>query len=427
MNLRKIKRSPIVKISNDYFNKPFRPLLHNTHRIVLLPGGASAGKSWSVMRMAILWALEGRTVLIARKIGATITKSTYAEIMLGISDMGLSKYFSINKTEKLVLSNKGTGSILFVGVDDKEKLKSIRSPKSSSIDTVIAEEMTEFTKEDIDQLMLRQRGPSKFKKQFIGIFNPISEKHWIKKHYFDNIDWNGEYYEDDTLRIIKSTYLDNDHLTEEDIETIESLKEHNPQYYRVYGLGEWGIIGDLVFENIVYEDIDLEDIEDLPWVLGIDYGGLRDYNAFSISKYDKRNRTIYLIDGVEHLGLSFEPFADKIKVLMEYYDISLGSLIYTDTSDRRADEIMKQWGLNVKHAKKGPGSELMQIKFLVSNKIVSNINRGLFSSAFNDYVWKEDKEGNIVGTNHCPDILAAFRYSFSKYMNSKMTRFGKAA
>ena len=415
-----------IKIHPRYFNKPFRSLLNNETRMVLLPGGASSGKSYSIMRMAILWALQGRSILVARKVGATITNSVWSEIVFGIHDMGLTHLFMINKTSRLIESVNSEGTILFTGLDDKEKLKSIRSPKSHSIDTVIAEEMTEFTKDDIDQLLIRQRGGRcKYKKQFIGLFNPISEKHWIKRVYFDPIDWNGKYYEDDRLKIIHSTYLDNHHLSDEDIDTIQMMKVHNPLYYQVYGLGEWGILGDRVFQYVNYEDIDFEAIKDLPWRLGIDYGGLKDYNTLSISKIDKKNRTIYLIDGIEHIGLDFNPFAEQIIALLESYDIPLSSLILTDTSDRRADEILRQWRLSIKHARKGPGSELMQIKWLNSYKLVANKNKPMFSSAFNDYVWEEDKNGDIKGTNHCPDILAAFRYSFTNDMKGSKTGFGR--
>jgi len=418
-----------INIREDYFDDIYKYILNDNTRFTLLFGGGSSGKSYTLHRMAILWALQGRSILIIRKIGATLEKSSWAEVFYGIYEMGLTDLFDIRLGKRIIYSKIGSGMIMFSGLDDPEKIKSIRSVTGPAIDTIIYDELTEGTITDINQLLIRQRGKSKFPKRFYGIFNPISINHWLYKEYFQNIYWENdtnEYVSDDKkTRFLKVTYKDNSHLEEDDIEVLENFKYSNSYFYNVYCLGNWGVLGSFVYENIIYQNIDLDEIEHLPWRLGIDYGGLVDKNAFTISKYDSKNRVIYLIDAVEHLGMSFEPFAELIRDSMSSYGINRGHVIYTDTSDSRADEVLLQYGLTTKHAKKGAKSQFMQLKWMMSNKIIVSNNNKMVD-AFNEFTWKSDKDGNVTTeTIHEPDMLAAFRYSFTKDISNKKTRFGR--
>ena len=107
----------------------------------------------------------------------------------------------------------------------------------------------------------------------VGIFNPISEEHWIKTSVFDNeelkeVDSNcyhpvpGERIpisemrvnEKGNLVIMKTNYLDNIYIVgkwrdgkftggfvdRHTIDDFEKDKIEDPNYYRIYGMGEWG-------------------------------------------------------------------------------------------------------------------------------------------------------------------------------------------
>jgi len=126
--------------------------------------------------------------------------------------------------------------IIFAGLDDVEKLKSI-----SGITGIWIEEASELQESDFNQLDIRLRGVTKYYKQIILSFNPISVTHWLKKRFFD--------HESEKAHTHQSTYLDNRFLPVEDRETLEGFKDTDEYYYAVYCLGNWGITGKTVFNG----------------------------------------------------------------------------------------------------------------------------------------------------------------------------------
>src|SRR5690606_21038824 len=115
---------------------------------------------------------------------------------------------------------------IFKGLDDPEKMKSIEG-----INRIMIEEASELDFEDFLELNRRVRGVKDI--QITINFNPIHEEHWLKKHFFDTEIAN--------CKIVKSTYKDNQFLTEEDRAQIEEMRLFNFNQYRIYALGEWGI------------------------------------------------------------------------------------------------------------------------------------------------------------------------------------------
>ena len=420
-----------INIHPNYFDDPYKELLTTKKRMIHVFGSAGSGKSWSVFNMVPLWAMEGRNVLAVRKVASTIETSIWSETLAAISSMGITQYFKINKSSKIITCRINGRVIMFKGLDDKEKLKSIRSPNPYAIDTVICEEATELTPEDIDQLLIRQRGKKTlFKKRIFLLYNPIVKSHWIYNRYFKNVDQiktgNFARYETDKLLIIKTTYKDNTHMAEEDIQTLLDLKETSPLMYAVYALGAWGIQSKLVYEKLFELPTDL-DTKGMVARVGIDYGGIVDPNTCTISLYDSINKKIYVLDSIEHIGMSFEPFAEMVVELLKKWKLPKNQLILTDSSDTRADEILKQYRLNIKHTIKGPGSKMMHLKWMLSRKIYYDHNNTVLKNAFESYSWKKNRHGEYTNdTNHDgSDPLDALRYSFVYDMTARQTTFGR--
>ncbi|MBA7557904.1 hypothetical protein ES705_50686 [subsurface metagenome] len=124
--------------------------------------------------------------------------------------------------------------ILFRGLDDAEKLKSI-IPEKGVITDILIEEATETKRDDVKQLYKRLRGKSKVLKRLTMAFNPIIRTHWIFKEYFKNWVEGETEYHDDKLSILKTTYKDNRFLEQDDIDELEN--EQDPYYREVYTLG----------------------------------------------------------------------------------------------------------------------------------------------------------------------------------------------
>ena len=229
-----------VTIPRGAFNPLFRPYLtDNTHRYLILYGGAGSGKSvFAVQRFLYRLLTQPLcNILVVRAVAATNRDSTYALFRQVISKWGLSELFSC-KDSDLRISCANGNSVIFKGLDDTEKLKSITFPKGELTDIWI-EEASEILEEDFNQLDVRLRGKGAHK-QMVLTFNPVSVLHWLKLRFFDR--------KDPRALVLKSTYKDNQFLDEDYKRTLEGYKDTDPYYYSVYCLGEWGVLGQTIFD-----------------------------------------------------------------------------------------------------------------------------------------------------------------------------------
>lgn len=216
-------------------NKVYYPLYWNQDRYLILYGGAGSGKSVFAAQKWIFRLLneKGLKILVIRKVAKTLRHSVFALFRSIIAEWGLMDLFKINKSDMEIYCLNGS-SVVFAGLDDAEKLKSVHG-----INSIWIEEASEITEDDFKQVDLRLRGLTKYYKQIILTFNPVSITHWLKTYFFDTPKEN--------CTKLKTTYKDNRFIDEEYVKVIEELKDTDPYYYTVYGLGEWGIIGKTVY------------------------------------------------------------------------------------------------------------------------------------------------------------------------------------
>ena len=216
-----------VSISKKVFNDKYLPYLDNKDRYLLFYGGGSSGKSYYIVQRYIYKILKQKmNLLVVRQTGNTNRNSTFALFKQVIRQWNLSNQFKINESDlriKCVNSNE----IIFSGLDDTEKLKSVTF-ESGELTDIWIEEATETLEEDVNQLKVRLRGGTS-NKQMVLSFNPVNINHWIKKHFIDS----------GLATVCHSTYKDNKFLTEDDKQTLESFKDTDIYYYNVYCLGQW--------------------------------------------------------------------------------------------------------------------------------------------------------------------------------------------
>jgi len=208
-------------------------------RYEVLKGGAGSGKSHQVaMRLlSDLVSIDGCNILVVRKIEKTVKNSCFSLFKQIILEHGMSEDFKITK-QPMEIKHKGTKNVvIFAGLDDPEKIKSITAEKGN-IEKVWMEEASEFDQEDLDQLSTRLRGRSAIKKQVFITFNPISEEHWLKEAFFDQ----PLRYQD--VRTTTTTHRDNPFLDSDYRSHLESYAATNPFFFAVYCRGEWGSIDD---------------------------------------------------------------------------------------------------------------------------------------------------------------------------------------
>lgn len=253
-----------------------------TLRFIILYGGSSSSKSFSVAQCILIQTLQdGENTLVMRKVGASISKTIYEDYKVAASLLGITQYFKFNQNVIKCLYNGA--KIDFSGLDDPEKIKGISNYKRVQL-----EELSEFEYADLKQIRKRLRG--KKGQQIIADFNPISETHWIKKDWLDNeklhdvpmsVEIGGQIIPAELTKVkslkmnegrsivnpvtkeieeyppnmvvIQTTYLNNfwvvgspdgtyGYYDEQCVMDFEHDRIHDPDYYNVYALGEWGVI-----------------------------------------------------------------------------------------------------------------------------------------------------------------------------------------
>jgi phage terminase large subunit len=377
-----------------YVNGTYRPYLYDySHRYEVYYGGAGSGKSVFIAQKIILKALRGkRKVLIIRKTLNSQKDSCWRLMLEQLSDLNIRQLCKVRITDFAIeLPNKSV--ILFKGLDDSERIKSI-----VGITDIWIEEATELTEEDFDQLDLRLRARASDLQMFVS-FNPISKVNYVYRKWFARTPG------DDTL-IVKTTYKDNRFLPEEYIRSLEKRIDTNPTYYRIYALGEFASLDKLVFNN--WHVGRIEDTHDWDMLCGLDFGFTNDPTAFIVSFM--KDRTLFIAKEYVKTGLLNDQIA---KVITE-----LGfskSTIIGDSAEVKSIEELRRAGLyRIYPATKGQGSVLQGIQKLQQLDIVVDPACEHVITELQNYAWKKDRtSGEYINEpidefNHCIDAL---RYS----------------
>ena len=230
-----------VELPRQVFNEKFYPLLREEkRRYLVLYGGAGSGKSMFAAQRFLyrLMALPLCNLLVVRAVAATHRDSTYALFRQVMERWDVSRLFTCRETDLRIVCKNGNAAV-FKGLKDREKLKSITFPKGELTD-IWVEEASEIGEADFNQLDVRLRGRGAHK-QMVLTFNPVSVQHWLKRRFFDR--------EDPRALVVKSTYRDNRFVDEAYRRTLESYRDTDPYYYSVYCLGEWGVLGQTIFDG----------------------------------------------------------------------------------------------------------------------------------------------------------------------------------
>ena len=298
---------------NARFNPIFAPLNETRCRYRVAKGSAGSGKSVNVAQDFIVKLMNkdnvGANLLVVRKIDESNRDSTYAELKAAIYRVcgSTAQHAWTIRSSPLELECKYTGNkIIFRGMKDdsqREKVKSISFERGKLV-WIWLEEATELDEEDIDILDDRLRGelenPNLYY-QMTLTFNPVSINHWIKGWFFDipNPD----------VFTHHSTYLDNQFIDEAYHRRMLLRKETDPNGYRVYGLGQWGLTGGRFF-NMWDEAIHVCEPFEVPkeWIRfrSMDWGSYHPYAVgwFAVD-YDGRlymYRELYGWGGKPNVG-----------------------------------------------------------------------------------------------------------------------------
>lgn len=402
-----------IRLSNiiaPHFWGLHQDIKQHGHTYYWLEGGRGSTKSSDVsveIPQLLIKNPECHAVVL-RKIGNTIKNSVYPQMQWGIDALGLTDKFRF-KTSPHEITYKKTGQkILFFGVDDPQKIKSIKLP-FGYVGVCWIEELDQFTGmeeiRNLNQSLLRG-GPVFW--EFCSFNPPKSQNNWV----------NEEKLFDDPDRLVHhSTYLGvpREWLGDRFFEDAEKLKERNEIAYRHEYLGEVTGTGGAVFENVEDMAMSAELVGNFDRLYyGLDFGFAVDPLAYVAMYYDAKREDLYIFDELYRQKMTNSQAAKAIKLRIS------GGRILADAAEPKSIAEMSDYGLRISGARKGPDSIDFGMKWLQGrNRIYIDKRRCPNTyKEFITYEYEHNKDGQFVSAypdanNHSID---AVRYGLSEVM-----------
>lgn len=359
-----------------------------------------------------IMAYPNANALVIRKVYRTLNDSCFTELKWAASRLGVSHLWKFT-VSPLRAEYTPTGQvILFRGLDDPLKLTSM-TVQVGSLCWVWVEEAYELMNEtdfDLVDESIRGKIDPELWKQVTLTFNPWNERHWLKKRFFDVSDEN--------IMAKTTNYLCNEWLDEKDWRFFEEMKQRNPRRYQVAGLGDWGIVEGLIFENWHVEEFTLDQIRaaypDLQDGFGLDFGYTIDPSAGFFGFISKNARKIFVYDELYKKGLSNRALYEEIRRMGYAKD-----QITADSAEPKSIDELRGFGLKrVKGAKKGRDSINNGIQFIQDYEIVIHPRCVGFITEISNYTWQKDRFGKALNVplddfNH---LMDAMRYGMEKFI-----------
>jgi len=347
--------------------------------------------------------------LVVRKTFRTLKDSCFTELKWAIHRLGVDAFWDV-KESPLEMTYKPTGrKIYFRGLDDPLKVTSITVEHGHLCWMWIEEAYEIGSEDDFNMLDESIRGAipddSNLFKQITLTLNPWNEHHWIKKRFFDKPD-------DETLAMT-TNYLCNEWLDAADRKVFETMRKQNPRRYKVAGLGDWGIVDGLVYENWEEKLFSLEKVRAIKGVqskFGLDFGYTNDPSALWCGFIDQASKTIWVFDEMYKPGMSNEMIATEVQ-RMGY----MKEKITADSAEPKSIDRLRELGLlHIKKARKGKDSVLNGIDYIQDYHIIVHPRCVNFLTEISNYQWDTDsKTGRKINKpiddfNH---LMDAMRYA----------------
>ena len=420
-----LKISPKAKVIRlpEVVGRGYKTFWNYRGRYRVVKGSRASKKSKTTALNIIkrMMQYQEANTLVVRKVYRTLKDSCFTELKWAIHRLGVDAYWEI-KESPLELTYTPTGQkIYFRGLDDPLKVTSI-TVSVGYLCWMWIEEAYEINKEaDFDMLDESIRGAlppeTGLFKQITLTFNPWNEHHWMKKRFFDAAP-------DPDILALTTNYMCNEWLDAADLKVFETMKANNPRRYRVAGLGDWGIVDGLIYENWEEKAFSTEEISRMAGVqsaFGLDFGYTNDPTALFCGLISTEQKTIWVFDELYERALTNKKIMEKITALGYAKE-----RIKADSAEPKSIDELREAGLShVKAARKGKDSVNNGIQYIQNYHIIIHPRCVNFITEISNYTWDEDKFGNKINQpiddfNH---LMDAMRYGLEDVLTGPAFSF----
>ena len=377
----------------------------STKSIILNEGGADSSKSYSIAQLLVQKFKNeyNKVFLITRKTLPSLKLTAYKLIIDILKDYGHYGYLKHNKSERTLYYRAHNNLMVFLSVDDPEKIKSME------FNYVWMEEAGEFTWDDYINLLKCRRAKTKSEEpnRIYLSLNPIDELGWINQRLKKQSD----------VDVIHSTYRDNPFAQTADIDVLEGLKGQDESYYRIYTLGLYAKL-----KGMIHEIIDCDEFPELKsteTIYGIDFGFVNPSVLLKID-VDVEAMAIYMTELIYEAGLTNTEFIGRMKAVVKLDDRQ--NEFYADSAEPARIEEIYQAEFNCIPSDKGPKSVVNGIDFLNRFTIYSLKSNESTNRDFRAYKRKVDKNSQVLEDpvkfkDHSPN---AARYAVYTHLWEKL-------
>ena len=404
------------------------------HQYYNLPGGRGSCKSSFVSLEIVNGVMQDESghsnAIIFRRTANTMRESVYSQIAWAIDILGVNEYWRGNVSPMSWTYTPTGAQILFRGLDDSNKLRSIK-PKKGTFRYIWLEEFSELPGENFTRSVMQSvvRGGDKFT-VFRSFNPPQSRANWANVFIAQP---------DERAVTLHTSYLDvpAEWLGDSFLYEAERLKEINPTAYEHEYLGLATGTGGEVFPNITAREITDDEIQQLDYIYsGVDFGFSIDPAVYIRVAYDRKHDTLYLIDEIYKKHCSNKQLADEIKArgyektgkykgfygFTGYEAYEETAVIICDSAEPKSIHDLQNEGLKAIACKKYAGSVLYGVKWLQNRKIVIDPARTPNAHReFTQYQYMQTKDGEFL--SDVPDkdqhTIDATRYALDRIINRR--------
>ena len=413
MKSKKIRLPNLVgKGYKDFWNFKGR------YRVCKGSRGSKKSRTTALFFIYSMMKYPGANLLVVRKVYRTLKDSCFTDLKWAINILGVQDYWSVKESPLEIIYTPTGQKILFRGLDDPLKVTSI-TVETGNLCWAWIEEAYEINKEqDFNMLdeSIRGKIEEPLYKQITLTFNPWNERHWLKKRFFDT--------EDENIMAKTTNYMCNEWLDESDKKLFEDMKKNNPRRYQVAGLGNWGIVEGLVYENWEEKEFDVNDISKRKGVksaFGLDFGYANDPSAFFCGLIDVANKEIYVFDEIYKNAMKNRQIAEEI--IRKGYG---KEKIVADSQEPKSIDELYDLGLKgIRKSRKGRDSINNGVQYIQDYKIIIHPRCVNFITEISNYMWDKDKFDNPINKpvddfNH---LMDAMRYALESYSKGPIFSF----